>query len=94
MSSFREVTRAYEQKLGLDFRSGKERNAWYILEGRQLYRLTIPHQHSGKIKPKMLSKMIRQSKLNKAEFSALVNCPMSGADYEARIRDLIRRGLL
>lgn len=34
----------------------------------------------------LLGKMAQQCKLTKADFLALVDCPMARADYEARLR--------
>ncbi|MBI2916435.1 MAG: hypothetical protein HYY01_00430 [Chloroflexi bacterium] len=92
--SYREVTRAYEHKLGLDFRSGSERNAWYTVDGRKTHRLTLPHGHSGDIRPGTLSKVVNQCRLTPWEFDALVQCPMSAADYEAKIRRMIEEGIM
>ncbi len=92
--SHRKVSGALTGKLGLDYRGGKERNAWYIIDGVQVLRITAPKVHSGDIPPGTLGSIRNQTRLSTRQFQDLVNCPMSGADYEAFIRDKIAKGEL
>jgi hypothetical protein len=86
----KEVTHALENKLEISFHTGKERNGWYMLDGRKVLRFTIPHEHGTWGKGTMHD-IVRKSMLDKDEFRDLVSCPMTSGDYEALIRE--RKGL-
>lgn len=85
----RRITRALERKLRLDFRSGSERNAWYVLDGRKQLRVTIPRVHGSSFSPEVLRDLRNQLKLNQLEFDNLVTCPMTGSNYANKIRELL-----
>ena len=91
---YRELTGALEGKVKLDFRHGKERNAWFVLDGEKRLRVTAPKEHSGNV-PVGTAKAIRkQLKLTTSQFLELVACPMTGEDFRDLIRQKIQRGLL
>lgn len=92
--TFREVTAALERKLGLDFGSGRERNAWYWEDDRKLFRVTIPKTHHGEIRKQTLKSIVNQLKLTNDQFGDLVHCPMSEGDYEALIHGKKEAGLV
>jgi len=91
---YRRVTRALETKVGLDFRSGRERVGWYVLEGKRLLTVHVPKTHRGDLPPGTAGAIRNDLKLTLAEFRDLVGCPISGADYERIIRQKIAEGLL
>lgn len=91
---YREVVRSIQSKLRMDFRSGSEPNAWYILDGKQLFRVTVPHVHEGDVPPRTLNEIRKQCRLPRDDFERLVRCPMSGSDYERRIGEMKEQGLL
>ena len=88
------VTRALERKVGLDFRSGKERVAWYVLEGKKRFRVRAPKKHRGDLRPGTAAGIKNDLKLTTTQFRQLVSCPISGTDYERIIRQKITEGLL
>jgi hypothetical protein len=88
------VTRALEGKVGLDFRSGKERVAWYILEGKKLFTVHAPKKHRGDLPPGTAAGIRNDLKLTTTQFNKLVTCPISGADYQQIVRQKIAEGLL
>ena len=81
------LTRALEQKVGLDFRAGRERTAWYFLDGKKVTRVTAPKKHKGTVGPGLAEQIRKDLLLTKLEFKALIACPISGSDYERIIRD-------
>jgi len=85
--NYRDLIGALEQKVGLSFRTGQERNAWYILDGKKVLRVTAPKTHKGTV-PKGTAGQIRNDlMLTIHEFRDLIACPISGSDYEQIIRD-------
>lgn len=93
--SHRDVTRVLEGKLRLTFRSGRERNAWLCLDGKKVLRITMPHVHSASsVKSGTLNAIVSALRLSKAEFADLVRCPMTRANYESKVRRMMREGLI
>ena len=86
----REISRSMLKKLSLSFRKGKERNAWYELDGKKILRVTIP-KGSGTIPPGTLNSIRDQLWLSRDQFSSLINCPLSSSDFERIVRG---KGLL
>ena len=91
---YRDLITALEEKVGLDFRQGKERNAKYELDGKVRLRVTAPKKHGADVLPGTAGAIRRQLALRTTEFLDLVNCPMTGAGFEEVVRDKIRQGLL
>lgn len=69
-----------ENKLGIDFRDGKELNGWFKLGNKKIARITVP---KGKkpIPPKTYSSMANQLKLTIDEFDDLLACPLKYDKY-------------
>ena len=83
----RQLTRAFENKLGIPFRGDRHRSGWYSLDGRKLFRIVLPKSHRDwGIKTK--SNIFEQTKLTRDEFDDLVRCPMTGPQFEARAREV------
>ena len=82
-----ELTRALEGKVGLQFRTGRERNAWYVLDGKRVLRVTAPKTHKGAVLPGTADQIRKNLKLTTPQFKDLIACPISGPDYEQIIRD-------
>jgi len=82
-----DLTRALEQKVGLSFRTGRERSAWYVLDGKRVTRVTAPKKHKKTVGTGLADQIRKNLKLTKPEFRDLINCPISGSDYERIIRD-------
>ena len=85
--SYREVARALEGKLSLDFRNGAELNAWFIHDGVKINRITAPHIHRGDIPHGTLRSIRNQTLLTAKQFEDLIDCPLSGQDYIQVLRD-------
>jgi hypothetical protein len=82
-----ELTRALETKARLDFRAGKERNAWYILDGKKVLRVTAPKRRGATVPTGTAHEIRKNLKLTTPQFKDLIACPISGSDYEKIIRD-------
>ena len=80
-----DVKRCCEKKLDIEFRSGKEFNGWFILNGLKVARLTVP---KGKkpIPPKTYQSMASQLKIAVTEFDELLECPLGREEYEEIIK--------
>jgi hypothetical protein len=91
---YRDLVTALERKVGLDFRQGKERNAKYELDGKVRLRVTAPKKHGADVHPGIAKAIRNQLALGTAQFLDLVNCPMTGPDFEEVVREKIRQGLL
>jgi hypothetical protein len=83
----RKMTSCLEDKLSLDFRGGKEPNAWYYLDGKKVLRVTITNVHGGDTLSKPVATRLKNSlKLNGEDLKRLYDCPMGGREYEDKIR--------
>jgi predicted RNA binding protein YcfA (HicA-like mRNA interferase family) len=91
---YREVASTLEEKLGLDFRQGKDRSAWFVFEGKKRLRVTVPKTHSGDLAIGTLTAIRKQLTLATGQFLDLVRCPMTGTDFEQVVRQKIEQGLL
>jgi hypothetical protein len=91
--SKQQLTRAFIKKINLSFRAGKERNAWFELDGRKILRVTMP-KGRGPLTPGTARAIQDQVKLSTQEYADLIKCPLLGKDYEVIIRKKMQRGLL
>jgi len=91
----RRVRAFLERKLSIDFRHGKEPFGYYILDGRRQLKVSASNVHGSKELGKGTTRRLMNELLSSnTEFDALYNCPMSGTDYEAKIRRLIEERVL
>jgi len=74
------------QKLGIQFKKGKEFNGWFWLNGKKKKRITIPKGRKP-IPPKTYKSMAFQLGLNTKQFDDLLSCPLNKDDYEKIISD-------
>ena len=77
----RDVKRVGEKKLNIEFRSGKEYNGWFKLNGKKAKRITVPKGRKG-IPRKTYSSMARQLGLTVGDFDRLLECPLTKDEYE------------
>ncbi|MCL4552884.1 MAG: hypothetical protein M1305_04945 [Candidatus Marsarchaeota archaeon] len=90
----RQITHAIVTKVKPEQSHGsKEINHWYCLDGKRLFRVTVPKIH-GEMGTGTVKRIIQSLKLPNEQFSELVSCHMSGRDYEDSIRDKIANGTL
>ena len=83
------MTSCLEDKLSMDFRGGKERSAWYCLDGKKVLRVTIANVHGGDtLSIGVATKLKSSLRLDRDELKMLYECPMSGRDYERKIRGM------
>jgi hypothetical protein len=75
-----------ENKLEIDFRSGKEYNGWFWLNGKKKKRITIPKGRKP-IPPKTYKTMALQLGLHVNEFDSLLECPLTKESYEQLISE-------
>ena len=86
----RDLSRAFERKLGIDFREGKHRSGWYRLpDGAALFRVTLPKAHRNWSR-RVQRSLLNSTRLTPTEFGDLVTCPMTGPQFAARARELFR----
>lgn len=85
----RDLTRAFERKLGIQFREGKHRTGWYRLPGTDtgLFPVTLPKAHR-RWSPSVRHSLFKATRLSPEEYDDLVRCPMTGPQFEARAREL------
>ena len=83
------MTRCLENKLEIDFGKGKHPTGWYFLDGKKILRVTNLKSHGGSSLSIGVATRIKNSlKLNSRELIDLYNCPMSGRDFENKIRNM------
>ncbi len=82
----RDVKICCENKLGINFRSGKELNGWFKLEGKKACRITIPKGRKD-IPPKTYKSMANQLKLKIDEFDNLLKCDLTKMGYQEIISE-------
>ena len=87
----RECARAVE-KIGGKRRTTKESNAWYMLDGRRLFRVTIPKGKAGDFAIGTKKNIVNQFRLTNEQFGQLHECTLSGTDYESLIRAKMAEG--
>lgn len=89
---WRELNNAFENKLGIAFRSGKHRSGSYRLpDGDHLFVVTFPQRHRRGVSKGVQRDLLRKTRLSPEEFDDLVRCPMTGPQFEARARELFDR---
>ena len=79
-----------ENKLGINFRHGKEFNGWFKKGGKKICRITIPTGRKA-IGKGLYKSMARQLNLSTTQFDELLECPLRKAGYE---QILIEKGLI
>ena len=85
----KQMTGCLKNKLSMDFRGGKEPNAWYCLDDKRILRVTITNIHgSDTISIGVATRLKNSLKLNRDELKRLYDCPMSGKEYEEKIRTM------
>ena len=84
----KDVKEIVESKLGLEFRSGKEFNAWYRLNNKKVARLTVPKGRKS-IPKGTYKSMANQLKLKIQDFDRLLDCPLSHEDYKRIIENYL-----
>lgn len=84
----RDLTRMCEGKLAIDFRDGDERTGWYYLDGKPLFRVTIPKIHRGDWGRRVQKHVFVQTRLTPDDYDDLVRCPMSASEFVVRVREL------
>ncbi len=82
----KDVKRVGEKKLHIEFRSGKEFNGWFILNGKKAKRITVPKGRKG-IPPKTYASMAKQLGLTIGDFDRLLECPLTKEEYETIISE-------
>ena len=86
-----EVRHAVEKKTEHHIRRRKEINYIIFRQGRRVSRVTIPHGRKD-LKVGTERSTRNQSRLDKNQFKAFVDCPLSGADYALILDELIEHG--
>lgn len=85
----KKVVSCLKDKLGIDFRGGKEPTGWYCLDGKKVLRVTVTNVHgSDTLSIGVATRLKNSLKLDREELIMLYECPMSGRDYENKIRSM------
>jgi len=85
----KDVKTICENKLDIEFRSGKEFNGWFRLDGKKVARITVPKGRKP-IPKKTYKSMAMQLKLLVNEFDDLLECPISKEKYEQILKSRIQ----
>lgn len=81
------MTNCLENKLGISLGSGKHLAGWYYLDGKRVLHVTNVKSHGGENISIGVAKRIKNSlKTSNEELKRLYECPMSGKEYEEKIR--------
>ena len=83
----RQLTNACENKLAIAFGSGKHRSGWYLLNGRKLFKITIPKAHA-EWGPQAKKDFLGKTRLSSEEFDDLIRCSMTGPAFASRAAEL------
>ena len=90
-ASHREVTHAIKNKAPLEgLRTGKERNAKIVVDGKLVSRVTFPKikgGHVSSMSPKTLGVIRSQLCLSKESFKDFIKCPLKKEGYIALLRE-------
>lgn len=76
-----DVKRCCENKLEINFRSGKELNGWFLLNGKKACRITVPKGRKS-IPPKTYKSIANQLKLTIEELNLLLKCNLTKINYQ------------
>ena len=86
----RQINKSVPKKLSLQkLETTREQHGDYYLDGKYQFRVTMPNIHggSGSVSTGML-KIARESvHLTSREYADLVRCPMTGEQYDEKMRD-------
>lgn len=85
----RDVKTICERKLGIEFRSGKEYNGWFILDNKKTARITVAKGRKP-IPRKTYKSMAMQLKLLVNEFDDLLECPIDKEKYLEILRSKLQ----
>lgn len=80
-----EIRRVCERKLGIAFKSGKEYNGWYRINGRKTKRITVPKGRKF-VPPNTYSSMARQLGLTSSQFDDMLICTITRVQYDSLLR--------
>ena len=96
--SAKDINKEIPKKLKLEnVGSNGEIYGDYYLDGKYQFRVKMPNIHGGSRKGLSLGllRACRESVfLNASDYARLVQCPMSGEEYEEIIREKIKKGIL
>lgn len=76
-----DVKKCCENKLNIEFRSGKEFNGWYYHRNKKAARITVSKGRKP-IHPKTYKTMAKQLKLTVEQFDDLLECPLEKQGYD------------
>ena len=76
-----------DQQQGLVIRQSSERYGYYLIDGKRRLLVSSKARTSGSIGQGRLGQLRRYLRLNADEFKRLCECPMSGPDYHALLRE-------
>lgn len=83
------MTNALKEKLSLDF-GGKEPRAYYYLDDKPVLKVRITNVHGGDTLSIGVATRLRNSlRLDWEGLQRLYNCPMSGKEFEGRVREIL-----
>src|SRR5213594_3393986 len=84
------VKQRCENKLGIEFRDGKEYNGWFIHEGVKVGRVTVAKGRKD-LPPKTYKSIASQLKISEEQLDALIECPLKLNGY---VEDLRRQQVI
>jgi len=82
----KKIYECLKNKLNINFVETYELKGWYYLEGKKLIRFKVP-KGRGTISIGFQKEIENTSKLSKEDFELLIKCPMTGSDYEKKMKE-------
>ncbi len=79
---------------GFARRTTKEKFGWYYVDSVREFRISSKLPAKGTVGKGRIKSLRDYLHLSADEFAALCDCPMSGPDYHAKIRQLKQQGSL
>ncbi len=87
------VRSAVDKKVPGQYRSGKEEIYWVVLEGRKRFKVRVP-KGRGEWGIGFQESVRKDLQLNHDEFDHLVDCTLTGPDYEEMLHEKLSQGLI
>jgi len=87
----KEIRNKIKNKLNPTVKSGGKHQKGYIyLDGKLVTKVKIPNEHNRIMKPSKSSFIATALRLEVGEFNDLIECPLSGPQYEELLRTKLK----
>lgn len=89
----KKVYNALKNKLNIDFKPGRELNGWYFLDGKKTLKFKA-QRGRGTLSIGFQKQIESKSRLSNDDFELLIKCPLTGPNYDNKMRGLRDKNLL